>query len=444
MKARFEFPSQQTKQSETIIGLASPRDRLAAVIVDVTLLLPLVQLCQAPLKKWILESYLFDGGQNVSLYRFMNLFVFVFIFIIYHTFMVYKKGQTLGKMFFKIKVISYHGYISFYSSFLRSVSIFIEIIFFGIPFMSIFSHGLRRPLHDRISDTLVVSTERRVGFPSLGERWRAKLGTLFLGISFFVSFSFYVLVMPSWNSPDELSKQEKCFQELDQVESDLESSIALYIMKKIDSDCLHDLAREKVWEKPSSLAHFAMSLSYYKQKELSNQYLEKVCERPVEPDLCTYSRWLMTKKSFKNMPAEMFAKISDVNETSDLIKVIVATHLLQEGQYDKVAQLLKAVQRKEILEPLLASMSFQVSLALGHFEQGYWIMQTHAVLGLKDVFKFVRYQVKTKNISYKEQIKVLEYFYPTLKEGRDERSLASYEGVDEEVVELYRFIKEVL
>ncbi len=41
--------------------MASPKDRLAAAVLDIVLLLPLIRLIQAPLKREITETFFLEG-----------------------------------------------------------------------------------------------------------------------------------------------------------------------------------------------------------------------------------------------------------------------------------------------------------------------------------------------------------------------------------------------
>ncbi|MCJ8277180.1 MAG: RDD family protein [Bdellovibrionales bacterium] len=134
-----DFPFSNGLTSDGVIGLASPKDRLASYVVDALLLLPLVQLLQAPFKRWILESFIFGESEGVIWFRLINMAIFILAFVVYYTVMTYFGGQTLGKKFFGVKVISYQGKITLVTAFLRSFSIFLEMVCVAIPFFAIFS-----------------------------------------------------------------------------------------------------------------------------------------------------------------------------------------------------------------------------------------------------------------------------------------------------------------
>ena len=105
------FPPQTDFSS--VIGLASPKDRLAAFILDGVILLPVIQLFQAPFKRGVLEALLSNSENLASQFRFLNVLVVLLIFFFYQSIMTYWKGQSLGKMFFHLKVISYQGNLTF-------------------------------------------------------------------------------------------------------------------------------------------------------------------------------------------------------------------------------------------------------------------------------------------------------------------------------------------
>ncbi|MEM7647204.1 MAG: RDD family protein, partial [Pseudomonadota bacterium] len=179
-------------QNETSYGIASPLDRLAAAIIDVTLLLPLVQLFQAPLRRSILESFLFYDGQAVVVLRFLNIFAFIAVFVLYHSILNSWKGQTIGKMFFRLQVVSYQGKLTFFQSLNRSFFLVLGIAAFGIPLLALFTHPLRRAAHDRFSDTLVLGLKRTAGYPSMREIFRARIlmGLSSVFVLFLISLFF--------------------------------------------------------------------------------------------------------------------------------------------------------------------------------------------------------------------------------------------------------------
>lgn len=444
MNQRQEFPSRRT-QAESVIGLASPKDRLAAAILDCCLVLPLVQIAQSPFRRWMLESYLFDEGILVSQYRLINIAICITVFIFYSGFCTYFKGQTLGQTFFRIKVISYHGRISLHSAFLRSFAIFLEFLFFGIPFLSAFSHPMRRPIHDRVADTLVIGMSHTVGFPLWIEKWRSYFVGFSLSFAFLLSLLFVWLFMLEDKNPVYADDFDSCKQQASSVEYDLEASVELFLVKRMTASCLYTVARDQLWEEESPLAYLAMSMATASSQKESDQYLTQVCAKDQTHPLCQYSQWVFAAQQKKKHKWGLNELAQ--NDQPDFMQLILASHMLDEGHYEDTKNTIIKVKNKKILQPLVASIGFFSLLGQDHLQSAFWVLQTHAVLSKRDVIKFIKNEYHKQNLPLVKKIEVLEFFYPSLGD-QSQRGLASEETDDTNdflaAKELYDLLKEEL
>lgn len=437
-----DFPIENEFTHSAVIGLASPKDRLAAFVLDCILLVPLVQLIQAPVKKWILESLLFYQGEYSSFYELVNIVIFFILFVSYFTVLTFWKGQTLGKIFLKIKVISYEGKMSLASAWIRSVSMVMEFFCFGIPYLAVYSHSLRRPIHDRVSDTLVISLGRPIGYPSLSEKWKVRALALALSVLFFLMTSAYFI---SSASKKEASLQAltfdraTCEEKAQEVQGSLTSLIELYLVEKLHSECLFEQAREFLWQRENvGLAQFAVALSLQKDKEQSDKYLSIICKENPDDDICDFSQWLLGAE--KDL-AELDNLVKKQGQ-EDFIKVFAASLYRNQGDYIKVEEVVRSVQSKKQLEPLLVSLSFQSLLGQLKWEQAYWLYKTHSNLSENDVIRFAYFEMKNNNLGVNEQIDLLEFFFPSLVKKDSGRGLASTnQDLPYEVEEIYQTLK---
>jgi len=72
------------------------------------------------------------------------------------------KGQTIGKIFLKIKVVSlYHEKLGFWHCFERSLGYFTSALEFGFGFIQAIWNPNRMALHDKIGETIVISLPRK-------------------------------------------------------------------------------------------------------------------------------------------------------------------------------------------------------------------------------------------------------------------------------------------
>ena len=428
----------------SVIGMASPKDRIAAYVLDCTLLLPIVQLFQSPFKKWILESFLFEQGSSVGLYRLFNLLIFICLFVIYYAVMLWWKGQTIGKMFFNVKVISYHGKLTFFHSLLRSVAIFFEFLCLGIPFLAIFSHSMRRPLHDRIADTFVISLKNPVGFPSKKEKWQSRVLAAAFSVLFVISSLSYLIFEGSADSSKVsfLDSEEKCEFEVSKVEGDLSQVVELQVLKKISNQCLFEQAREKIWkDEGSSLAQFALALSLVDDKKRSDEYLASVCDLDEEHHLCDVSQWLQSDNyNSKENLGLVLEQIKD-KEVEGFVVVMLASQLSSKAQYKAMLTVLDKIQRSTLLEPIVASLSFHSLLGQLKWDEAYWVHKTHNHVNDKDVLHFVEQQYGGDHLSAKQQLQLLDLFYPNLSDKNSGRAPASSSSVPEEIRVIYELIE---
>jgi uncharacterized RDD family membrane protein YckC len=437
-----EFPS-QLETGQTPIGLASPWDRLAAAILDSTLLLPLVQLLQAPVEKGILEALLTDDGQGVSNYRLINLFIFISLFVIYHSLFTWWKGKTLGKMFFGLQVISYQGRMSLFSSWIRSLTIFIECLFAGIPLLSAFFHPLRRPLHDRVSDTLVISVKKPVGYPQRQESRKAQILFSISSVAW-AFFLFAVLFVDvSTDDPKNFWQSPSCGESVASVNEDLERVVELKVIQEISDKCLYERAREALWDKEqrNSLALFAMALSLSEEPERAQEYYDSLCVEHGESFLCQLTQWLKDNEEGKTRSTSRFIESVDENFIPAFARVLLAPQLIQERKYQAVEKLLKPIREPGVLEPVVASLSFHSLVGQLKWDEAYWVYKTHNAVNDENLLYFLQLELMDAQMTTSQQIQLIDYFYPKINEMSSSRQPASTKGaIPNEILDIYKIL----
>ena len=146
--------------SELPLRLARPLDRLAAAIIDVFILLvPLYILLSAPLKRWMMTSFILGSESDFLATIIAMVLLAMVILVVYQTGLHYFFGATIGKRVFDLRVVPlFHGEkLGFWDHCLRSGIWVLELVCLGLPWLSVFSNPKRRPLHDRFCDTVVVT-----------------------------------------------------------------------------------------------------------------------------------------------------------------------------------------------------------------------------------------------------------------------------------------------
>jgi uncharacterized RDD family membrane protein YckC len=149
--------------------LAPLKKRFAAFLVD-WLILVAVYICMIK----ILNLF----GINLSKVNVVSIFdveietenlgpsfllilkiLFGFLPIVYFTLLsFYWKGQTIGKLLFKIRIVSlYHQHLGFWHCTERSLGYFASALEFGFGFIQAYWNPNRMALHDKIGETIVIS-----------------------------------------------------------------------------------------------------------------------------------------------------------------------------------------------------------------------------------------------------------------------------------------------
>jgi uncharacterized RDD family membrane protein YckC len=85
-------------------------------------------------------------------------FLFGLLPVIYFTISFYFfKGQTIGKFFLRLKVLSlYHEHLGLWHCIERSLGYFVSALEFGFGFIQAFWNPNRMTLHDKIGETILV------------------------------------------------------------------------------------------------------------------------------------------------------------------------------------------------------------------------------------------------------------------------------------------------
>ena len=440
-KAYSPFPSSR----EAVIGLASPKDRMSAAILDIVLLLPLFRLAQAPMKKGLTEAFLSGGDPNTQFYQQFSFILFVILFVSYHSLMVYWKGQTLGKIFFKIQVISYNGHLSFFQCLFRSITMVFEFCLLGYPLLALFSHPMRRPVHDRVADSLVIGLENPTGFPSVKERWRSHFASIVL-------LAFFVLLGVGYNSSKDeswlpsmvLDGKNHCQMMKQQKGSDLESVLQLYLSRQVDRSCLLDVARTSLWKRQNvGLSHLSLAFALGADGRRSNRYLNAICKEEPKGGLCAFSRWLSQLEKVDDQSLEKLDSIVHSFDLNDSLRVIAAGFFRKGGQFGKVAEVLAPIESNEALQPLVAGLLFHSLLGQKKWREAFWIYRSQASIDSKDILKFLKLEEKNHHLDKKQKLAMLELFFPELKGSSPIHRLpSSSRSLDSRLVNTYRLLSD--
>lgn len=359
---KLTFEPQAKAQVDDHHMLARPLDRLAAVIVDMFIVLgPIYILLSAPFKNWMTTSVLSgSGGEMESLVAGM-LGIAVGLVVIYQTFFHYFFRATLGKMLFDLRISPmFEGErLACWDCFVRSWLWIAQVFCLGIPFLTIFSNGKRRPLHDRVCDSIILSrTNAGVKSPAGWER-----GLVRGAFAFAITLAMVVLLaqvrseLGAVKSDALSSLLEREISACEVVSSTLENSgevgsgsedphfrlskaMTLYAAGLADRSCLEaEVEHELASQVPvGALTYLAQAFVYADDPETSNSYLDEVCESSPGSVECHMSN-VVSKWSEEDWESVEEA-LAKAPRGSGYLEIWGVRHFMKQAQYPRALALL--------------------------------------------------------------------------------------------------------
>lgn len=370
-KSHIEISSKATVFDP--IQLARPLDRLAALIFDVVIVLfPLLFLIVSPLRQILLEARFILDESKMMLSGLAILFVVTTIVLLYFTLMTHFFGATLGKFLFSLRVCDlwHERRPDFTQSFVRAFVVIFELALFYLPTLTIFTNSRRRTWHDRLSDTVVISASKRAS-ASPGVHESSIVKGFFAAIAVFVGL---IVAYETYEFIEGLSDRQRVLSMLEEngelcsavgealsdyslgepsTETRLSTAMALFAAGAVSKSCL---AQEVEYivnrnEKMNSLSYLALAFVHSNESELSNSYLDKVCESDPESDSCLMSKVVVewSDEKWDNVD-HIFEVKTGVAENHLMVWAI--RHYMKHGKFTE------ALDYIERLSPQVALSSF--------------------------------------------------------------------------------------
>lgn len=268
---------------------APVQERFIAFCFDVLLILPCVSLASLLCLKFV------DGLselEHFSAFAFLALVQWVWV----QAFFLAWRGATPGKEILKLKVVSADepgATPSWDQALLRSMLWMFEMFYVGIPMLKVFREEWRRPFHDRLASTVVISLKDADSFVTEHERNLSKY--LLYGANGFFTVWFATLflfvapkvrdVMDRAPASASAAADVPGCKDLLRLQSErygrAEQAILLFGEKQIDQSCLEDEielamdtgdATERAW------ASLAMAHAHVSDRKFAQEYLDEACE----------------------------------------------------------------------------------------------------------------------------------------------------------------------
>lgn len=383
-------------------------DRFLAVFLDVLFFLPLNGLVFSLLFKKIETTY-YHSPQSTE---FMVLLGFAFIGILFlvilsRTILQYYLQATPGQYLLKLRVVNYpdqqnHYKIdinnfnlfkpSFYQLLLRNTIWCVQILMLLFPFLEVISHKERRAMHDRSSETWMVSlkAENETSPHPLEQHFVKQFFLLSAIVIMFwgsLSISFlYSKVINGEFKQQELEKDNylcsAVSDTLNKKSIRIDKAIALFLSGQISETCLLNEADFLLWQAGLNAQDLKKSWAYLakqilaKDTKLKSSYIEKICEQSemsnTKKEICYLSNivFKMETNINDNETINSYLKEQKINTLKIHVFNDTETGIVLGAQYSLINQDAKELQQQ--IEKLAAFNGFESYLQKLHM-QLYWI-----------------------------------------------------------------------
>lgn len=348
--------------------LARPLDRLAAAIIDIfVLLVPLYILLSAPLKKWMMTSFILGSEPDFVATILGMVALAIFLIVSYQTLCHYFYGATLGKRIYDLRVVAmFHGEkLGFWDYGLRSLIWVFELFCFGLPWLSVYSNPKRRPLHDRLSDTVVV-TRSPSGVRSPLDWERAAVRSLFAALLGFFALVASIQIRGAIDKlkmekslasivDRDLGDCEVVSSSIDEENADphqrLKVAMTLYAAGLADRSCLESEVEGEIAKQipVAPITYLSQAFIYADDAEISNGYLDEVCENAPGTVECSMSQ-LVTSWSDEDWSA-VEEILKSAPKGSGYMEVWGIRHYMKQARYgDALTALDALMNNRELAE----------------------------------------------------------------------------------------------
>ena len=316
--------------------IAKIQDRFLAFTLDLILASPFLAFLVAPLSaEWTQSSLGSEPGLEAGFLYILSIFEMCAAYILAQSLFLTFYKATPGMKFFKLKLQTVSGEsLQFSQALLRSTIWVLQFAVFGIPFLDVLSHPLRRGLHDRAAETLLVTlkAEGDPGPQALQAKWAQNMKAGFLlSLIFWVSIvgvRLYSQSMKGEFTKRELIKSQFFCPEIEEVasqpgQSRMDAALALYLTSESDSSCLLREAEFAFWTRNVSertWAYFAKGIFYQYDIKKAKHYFERTCQQDPDSEPCEMAKDMLARRELSadtllkryNSLSFQFLKIKDL------------------------------------------------------------------------------------------------------------------------------------
>ncbi|MBX9766694.1 MAG: RDD family protein [Bdellovibrionales bacterium] len=365
-----ELPSakQSISQLEWLGQLARPLDRAAAIVIDGIVLSTLVGLTTSRAQHGVELSRILNDLSQLRFEIWILALVSVLTLFLYQVIQWSLYGKTIGQRIVGIEVVNVFTGESpgLIESATRSLYWWPDLLLM-LPNLGIFRDPLRRPFHDRVANTLVISRRRFGARPHRRERRGSELVTAtiiatltWVSLAILSPENRWIMSTMRSDAPD-LSCEliDEVIEKLPEGQkmSQTEAALILYASGKVDVKCVDQESRKAARQNSKDpVMRFARSLANSSEAELSNEYLEKVCESAPDSDICRLA--IAYDELSLGKTESAIARLRKVRPQAPMyISIFAAKQLEKLGQFEDVYRLMTEITPFPEIEDFVGQLS---------------------------------------------------------------------------------------
>ncbi len=345
------------------VPLGPVTDRFIALILDFLILSPVVSFCVATflrdLKTVLIVSSESDSALVVWVFFVLSI---VALSSFFQSVFLYFWQGTPGQKFMHLAVVSYPQWmneeekLTYAQCLVRSIGWWGCVFLGAIPFLDIAGHPLRRAIHERMSDTIVITKkEGPSDLPlAIETRYISSALWIFYGFLFVVGMSFmaktYKAALIDGLTGDGATSQAFCPQIPHEKYKDqqrrLDLAVALYLAEEVDNACVYTEAQKVLWVaegEEKALAELAMALVSEDEVDVT-RYHEKTCLTSADSEACEISKYLRDEK---NPGRADFFRHSEANLVSS--RFLRLSHSVSTQNFKAASKLIRELERETLL-----------------------------------------------------------------------------------------------
>ena len=384
------------------------KDRYIAFTIDFIFLVTIFGLFLSPIKKYILIFKFTQQSYSLLLTIFLAILIAIFLTFLYRTIFTIIKGGTPGKLLTGLQVVNvWSGQpLTAFNVVVREFFWLLCAFLLYIPHLAIFFHHQRRPVYDRIAESVVISIRDRFTLaPSLFARTLGQFIFLIFTCSIIFLFTFYPYkIIKKSEEKRKISKllksDEVYCDKITDVESQwpytkdpisrLEIALTLHSAYLIDHQCLALETQHAFYNNENlDMAYLANAfITSDEDPSLSDKYLKKTCKVSPDGQSCQLGQILNLWSQKKWEEASQKFRTLDYQKTKNFIKVWAVKHFERVKEFEAEEEIIQQLWHIKPLKEYLMSHRVPTLWGLRKKEEAHVAFQSAIqVLPTKDILK---------------------------------------------------------